>query len=74
MAASYTAAQPKIDELAIYAGFFSAEEGRPYREMMAEHLSRRVEGLKHVGDEDGAARLHAVAERLRQMNGESKDD
>lgn len=67
MAAAYTAAEPETDEFAFYAGFFSAEEGRPYREMMAEHLTRRAAGLHHNGDEIGAARLVDIAERLRKM-------
>ena len=70
MAAAYTAAPPETDELMFYAGFFTDDEGAPYRTMMAEHLSRRAAGLRHAGDDDGAARLRTVAERLRKMNGE----
>lgn len=66
MAAKYTAASPETDEFAFYAGFFSAEEGRPYREMMAEHLLRRAAGLYHTGDEVGVARLVDIAERLHK--------
>ncbi len=64
MAVMYTATPPVTDEYVFYAGFFSAEEGRPYREMMAEHLTRRAEGLRHSGEEDGAAHLANIAERL----------
>ncbi len=67
MAAAYTAAEPETDEFAFYAGFFSAGEGRPYREMMAEHLTRRAAGLHHNGDAVGAARLIDIAERLRKI-------
>ena len=67
LAADYTAAVPEYDEFVFYAGFFSKEEGKPYREMMAEHLSRRAAGLRHSGDEVGAARLTAISERLRSM-------
>lgn len=67
MAAAYTAAEPETDEFAFYAGFFSAEEGRPYREMMAEHLTRRAAGMYHSGDEVGAAKLIDIAERLRKI-------
>lgn len=65
LTAAYTAAPPETDEFVFYAGFFSAEEGEPYREMMAEHLLRRAAGLHHSGDEVGAARLIDIAERLR---------
>ena len=68
MAAAYTAAEPETDEYVFYAGFFAAEEGRPYREMMAEHLLRRAAGLHHAGDEVGTARLVAIADRLRQAD------
>ncbi len=67
MAAAYTAAETETDEFAFYAGFFAAEEGRPYREMMAEHLTRRAAGLHHNGDAVGAARLVDIAERLRKI-------
>lgn len=67
MAAAYTAAAIETDEFAFYAGFFVAEEGRPYREMMAEHLTRRAAGLHHNGDAVGAARLIDIAERLRKI-------
>ncbi len=67
MTAAYTAADPETDEFAVYAGFFSAEEGRPYREMMAEHLTRRAVGLAHSGDVVGSARLIDIAERLRKI-------
>ena len=65
--AVYTAAPPETDEFAFYAGFFSVEEGRPYREMVAEHLLRRAAGLHHAGDEVGVARLIDIAERLRKI-------
>lgn len=67
MAAAYTAADPETDEFVFYAGFFSIEEGEPYREMMAQHLIRRAAGLHHSGDEVGAARLVDIAERLRTV-------
>lgn len=67
MAVAYTAAPPETDEFAFYAGFFSAQEGKPYREMMAEHLLRRAAGLHHAGDEVGAARLSDIAEWLRKI-------
>lgn len=70
LAAAYTAAPPETDEFPCFAGFFSDEEGKPYREMMAEHLTRRAAGLRHSGDEVGAARLIDIAERLRKMNQE----
>ncbi len=66
MAATYTAAESETDEYVFYAGFFTADEGRPYREMMAEHLTRRAAGLHHSGDEVAAARLIDIAERLRK--------
>lgn len=67
MAAQYTAAEPCDDELAIYGGFFEAEEGRPYRHMMAEHLLRRAQGLTHSGDLTAAAHLTDLSNLLKQM-------
>jgi len=67
LAAEYTAAAPCEDEVLIYGGFFSPEEGRPYRRMMAEHLLRRAAGLIHSGDLVGAARLIDLSELLRRM-------
>lgn len=67
MAAEYTAAPVCEDEVLIYGGFFAAEEGRPYRHMMAEHLSRRALGLNHSGDFVTAARLSALGELLKKM-------
>lgn len=65
MAARYTAAPPETDAYFFYAGFFDAEEGKPYRRMMAEHLTRRAEGLRHAGDLAGGDRLAEIAARLR---------
>ena len=67
MAAEYTAAPVCEDELAIYGGFFAAEEGRPYRLMMAEHLLRRAQGLSHGGDHATAAHLTNLSERLKEL-------
>lgn len=67
LAAEYTAAPPPQDELPYYAGFFPAEEGRPYRQMMAQHLQRRASGLNRAGDLAGAARLIDLSERLKRM-------
>ncbi len=67
MAAVYAAAQPPTDELPVYAGFFEAEEGRPYRQMMGEHLLRRAAGLSRTGDLTQAARLVDLANRLNKM-------
>ncbi len=66
MAAAYTAT-PWEDELACYAGFFSPEEGRPYRRMMAEHLLRRAAGLNRAGEMAEAARLMDLANTLNDM-------
>ena len=66
MAAVYTGV-PAEDDLACYAGFFEAEEGRPYRQMMAGHLRRRADGMRRGGDADEAARLEELAERLSEM-------
>lgn len=67
MAAEYTAAPPSEDEVLIYGGFFEAEEGRPYRQMMAQHLLRRAAGLNHGGDLVVAAQLIDLSELLRRM-------
>ena len=67
MAAEYTAAPVCEDELAIYGGFFTAEEGRPYRQMMAEHLARRAQGLTHGGDHATAAHLTKLSNLLKEM-------
>ena len=66
LAAEYTGV-PVEDELACYAGFFSPEEGRPYRQHMAEHLRRRAEGLRLGGNTDESARLVELSELLRMM-------
>jgi len=67
LAAEYTAAPSCEDEIAIYGGFFAAEEGRPYRRMMAEHLLRRARGYHHSGDLVTAAKLIDLSELLRKM-------
>ena len=67
LAAEYTAAPVCEDEVAIYGGFFTAEEGRPYRQMMAEHLLRRARGLTHSGDLVTAAQLIDLSELLKRM-------
>ena len=53
--------------MAIYGGFFTPEEGRPYRQMMAEHLLRRARGLTHSGDLTAAANLTELSNRLKEM-------
>ena len=67
MAAEYTSAPVCEDEVAIYGGFFTAEEGRPYRHMMAEHLLRRVRGYYHDGDFVTVAHLTDLSDLLRRM-------
>ncbi len=67
MTASYTAAPPPDDDIAVYAGFFSPQEGAPYRQMMAAHLCRRAEGLRRAGDTATADALQQTAARLRNM-------
>lgn len=67
LAAEYTAAPVCEDEVLICGGFFTAEEGRPYRQMMAEHLLRRAAGLTHSGDFVAAARLIDLSELLKRM-------
>ena len=67
LAAQYTAAPVCADDVLIYGGFFSAEEGRPYRRMMAEHLLRRAQGLSHGGDLVAAAQLTDLSDLLRKM-------
>ena len=66
MAAVYTGV-PVEDALACYAGFFEAEEGRPYRQMMAAHLLRRAAGANRAGELAEAARLTDLANRLNEM-------
>lgn len=63
LAAVYTG-EVCTDELPCYAGFFAPEEGRPYRCMMAGHLRRRADGLRHGGEEREATRLSALADQL----------
>jgi len=67
LAAEYTAAAPCEDDLLIYGGFFSTEEGRPYRRMMAEHLRRRAGGCSHSGDTATAQEWQRISEQLMQM-------
>ena len=66
MAAEYTAT-PVENELACYVGFFEAEEGRPYRQHMAEHLLRRAAGLNRAGNLVEAARLTDLYNLLVKM-------
>ena len=66
MAAQYTGATD-CDDLLIYGGFFAAEEGRPYRHMMAEHLARRARGYYHDGDFVTVAKLTDLSDLLRKM-------
>ena len=66
LAAQYTG-DTSCDDLLIYGGFFTAEEGRPYRQMMAEHLLRRAQGLAHSGDLATAANLTELSNRLKEM-------
>ena len=67
LAAEYTAAPVCEDEVAVYGGFFTAEEGRPYRQMMAEHLLRRARGYYHDGDFVTVAQLIDLSELLKRM-------
>ena len=67
LAAEYTAAPVCEDDVLIYGGYFTAEEGRPYRQMMAEHLLRRAQGLSHGGDAVSAATLIDLSHRLKEM-------
>ncbi len=66
MTAEYTGV-PVEDDLACYAGFFDPDEGRPYRQMMAEHLLRRASGLNRAGEPVQAARLLDMEMLLRKM-------
>ena len=66
LAAEHTGT-PVEDELACYAGFFEAEEGRPYRRHMAEHLLRRAAGLNRAGNRVEAARLTDLYNLLSRM-------
>lgn len=67
MTAAYTAAPLPSDDLPIYAGFFSREEGAPYRRMMAQHLRRRADGLCRGGENAAAETLSTLAARLDDM-------
>ena len=67
MAAEYTAAPFCENEVLIYGGFFTAEEGRPYRQMMAQHLLRRARGYYHDGDLVTVARLTDLSDLLRKL-------
>ena len=65
LAAEYTATTCE-DDLLIYGGFFTAEEGRPYRQMMAEHLARKASGLAYGGDTAGADKLNELSKQLKE--------
>ena len=67
LAAEYTATASCEDDLRIYGGFFTAEEGRPYRQMMAQHLVRKAEGLARGGDSATAEKLKTLSEQLENM-------
>ena len=66
LAAEFNAASVCEDDLLIYGGFFTAEEGRPYRQMMGEHLARKASGLAHGGDNKRAEKLHQLSKRLKE--------
>ena len=66
LAVQYTG-DTSCDDLLIYGGFFTAEEGRPYRQMMAEHLLRRARGYYHDGDFVTVSRLTDLSDLLRKM-------
>lgn len=66
MAAEYTGT-PVEDELACYVGFFEPDEGRPYRQMMAQHLLRRAAGRNRAGEAAEAAHLAELSEQLNKM-------
>ncbi len=66
LAAEYTGVTCE-DDLLIYGGFFTPEEGRPYRRMMAEHLERKAIGLAHGGDTATAQTLDQLSEQLIRM-------
>lgn len=66
LAAVFTAAPPPEDELPVYAGAFTPEEGRPYRKMMATHLCRKAEGLRCQAPEQ-AESYRILAEHLEMM-------
>ena len=65
LAAEYTATTCE-DDLLIYGGFFTAEEGRPYRQIMGEHLARKASGLAYGGDTAGADKLNELSKRLKE--------
>ncbi len=67
LVAGYTGAAAEPDELAVYAGFFAPEEGRPYRRKMAQHLARRAAGCRRAGAAAEAARLTELSERLARL-------
>ena len=64
LAAEFADVPPPMDEYVFYAGFFDHQEGKPYREMMAQHLLRRAAGLSQTDDTAMAARLTDIAECL----------
>ena len=66
LAAEYTGTPVCYDELHVYGGFFAAEEGRPYRQMMAEHLARKAMGVAHGGDTETAEKLKKLSEQLKE--------
>lgn len=65
MTAVYTQAPPPADALPIYAGAFSVQEGRPYRQRMAAHLRRRAAGIARAGGD--AAEWLRLAGQLETM-------
>ena len=65
LAAEYTATICE-DEVQIYGGCFTPEEGRPYRLMMAEHLARKAFGVAQSGDTKTAEKLKKLSEQLKE--------
>lgn len=68
--AAYTAAPLPPDDLPVYAGAFTPEEGRPYRRMMVNHLRRKALGLSSQAESE----LLRIAEQLEIMCEEEQRD
>lgn len=66
LVAAYAATLPPENDLPVYAGAFTPEEGRPYRRMMATHLRRKAAGLRKLDSEQAEA-YDRLAEQLETM-------
>ncbi len=65
--AEYTAAPENTDPLKLWCGALRAKEGRPYFLKCAKHLEKCAAGCEARGNQQEAADLRDLAEKLRNL-------